>query len=116
MAKPTRVALLDGGEMYTKEYLMYWNFPSEARATLPSYSVLIDHQDGLFLFDTGFDLQVYKESFGAHMASASQTPEQTLPAQLQLLGLRPDAPSRRAGWVGDRLARRALTAAARRRI
>jgi 4-pyridoxolactonase len=90
MAKPTRVALLDGGEMYTKEYLMYWNFPSEARATLPSYSVLIDHQDGLFLFDTGFDLQVYKESFGAHMASASQTPGQTLPAQLQLLGLRPE--------------------------
>jgi glyoxylase-like metal-dependent hydrolase (beta-lactamase superfamily II) len=89
MAKPTRVALLDGGEMYTKEYLMYWNVPSEAKAVLPSYGVLIDHRDGLFLFDTGFDLQVYKESFGAEMAFAAQTPSQTLPAQLALLGLEP---------------------------
>lgn len=47
-------------------------------------------RDGLFLFDTGFDLQVYKESFGAELTFASQAANQTLPAQLALLGLRPD--------------------------
>ena len=90
MAKKTRVALLDGGEMYAKEYLMYWNVPSDATATLPAYGVLIDHQDGLFLFDTGFDIQHFKDHFGADMAIAKQSPEQTIPAQLGLLGLKPD--------------------------
>ena len=90
MAKPTRIALLDGGEIYAKEYQMFWNFPSESPATLPCYGVLIDHQDGLFLFDTGFDLQLFKEAFGADVAFASQTPDQTVPGQLALLGLRPD--------------------------
>ena len=90
MAKPTRVALLDGGEMYAKEYQIFWNVPSEAMATLPAYGVLIDHQDGLFLFDTGFDLDCYKAAFGADLTFAAQTPDQTVPAQLALLGLRPD--------------------------
>jgi 4-pyridoxolactonase len=90
MAKPTRVALLDGGEIYAKEYQIFWGLASEAKATLPCYGVLIDHHDGLFLFDTGFDLQYFKEAFGKGVAFAAQTPEQTVPAQLALLGLRPD--------------------------
>lgn len=90
MAKPTRVALLDFGEMYAKEYQMFWNVPSEVMATMPSYGALIDHQDGLFLFDTGFDLQHYSDAFGKEVAFASQVAGQTLPAQLALLGLRPE--------------------------
>ena len=52
MAKPTRVTLLDGGAMFAKKYQLFWSIPSEAPITIPSYGVLIDHQDGLFLFDT----------------------------------------------------------------
>jgi 4-pyridoxolactonase len=90
MAKPTRVALLDGGELYAKEYQMFWGVASEAPAVLPCYGVLIDHQDGLFLFDTGFDLQHFMDAFGTKGAHASQTSDQTVPGQLSLLGLRPD--------------------------
>ncbi len=49
--------------------------------------MLIDHEDGLFIYDTGFDL--------AHMQTyipgdqPLQTPEQTLPAQLAKCGLKP---------------------------
>ena len=90
MAKPTRVALLDIGEMYAKEYQLFWNVPSETLASLPSYGVLIDHQDGLFLYDTGLDLALYEETFGKEVTFATQRPEQTLHAQLALLGLRPE--------------------------
>ena len=39
MAKRTRVALLDGGEMYSKEYLVFWNVPSEA-SIMPGHIAL----------------------------------------------------------------------------
>jgi 4-pyridoxolactonase len=90
MAKPTRVALLDGGAMFAKEYQLFWNVPSEAPIALPSYAVLIEHQDGLFLFDTGFDLHHFDGLVGRGSAAATQTLEQTLPAQLELLGLTPE--------------------------
>jgi 4-pyridoxolactonase len=83
--KNTRIAILDGGEMFAKEYQIYWNYPSETVVSLPSYSVLIDHADGLFLFDTGFDLSFFQANIGA--SGAHQTPLQTIPAQLDLLGL-----------------------------
>ena len=90
MAKPTRVAILDGGAMFAKEYQMFWNVPSEVAIAIPSYSVLIDHQDGLILFDTGFDLHHFNDVIAPGTAAATQTLEQTLPAQLKLLGLTPD--------------------------
>ena len=90
MAKPTRVALLDGGSMFAKEYQLFWNLASERPVAIPTFSVLIDHQDGLFLFDTGFDLHHFEGLAGKGTAAATQTLEQTLPAQLKLLGLSPD--------------------------
>jgi glyoxylase-like metal-dependent hydrolase (beta-lactamase superfamily II) len=89
MAKPTRVALLDGGAMFAKEYQMFWNVPSEVTISIPCYSVLIDHQDGLFLFDTGFDIDHFDRFIGPGTAAASQTSDQTIPAQLKLLGYEP---------------------------
>lgn len=86
--KETRVALLDGGEMFAKEYQVYWNYPSEARISLPSFSVLIDHADGLYLFDSGFDLGFFQDKVSA--ADANQTSRQTVPGQLNLLGLHED--------------------------
>jgi 4-pyridoxolactonase len=54
----------------------------------PVYSVLIEHPDGLFLFDTGFDLDLVNEKLPFELPE--QTPQQTLPGQLELAGFTPD--------------------------
>jgi 4-pyridoxolactonase len=84
--KKTRVALLDGGEMSAKEYQVYWNLPSEAVVSMPTFGVLIDHADGLFIFDTGFDLHHAETIMG--IPGVKQSPSQTIPGQLGMLGLR----------------------------
>jgi 4-pyridoxolactonase len=86
LMKKTRVALLDGGEMSAKEYQLYWNYPSEVEVTVPTHSVLIDHADGLFLFDTGFELDHAQNAMG--ISGVKQSDEQTIPKQLGLLGVR----------------------------
>lgn len=85
--KNTKVALLDGGLMHAKEYQVYWNLPSEKLVSMPTFGVLIDHADGKFLFDTGFDLHHFETAISPH--GAVQSIQQTIPAQLDLLGLRP---------------------------
>jgi 4-pyridoxolactonase len=91
MPKKTRVALLDGGATFTKEYRVFWNLASEARIRMPSYSVLIEHAEGLFLFDSGFDLTHFETAIApGSRGAALQTARQTLPGQLELLGLAPD--------------------------
>ena len=85
--KNTKVAILDGGEMSAKEYQVYWNYPSEKLIAMPAYGVLIDHADGRFLFDTGFDLHHFQKAIAP--TGAVQSLQQTIPAQLKLLGLRP---------------------------
>ncbi|MDB5985177.1 MAG: N-acyl homoserine lactonase family protein [Nevskia sp.] len=84
--KNTQVALLDGGEMSAKEYQVYWNYPSEKLISMPTYGVLIDHADGRFMFDTGFDLAHFNKAIAPKGALQSQ--RQTIPGQLDLLGLR----------------------------
>lgn len=84
--KDTRVAILDGGVMYAREYQVYWNYPSEKLIGMPTFSVLIDHADGHFLFDTGFDLHHFQKAISP--TGAVQSELQTIPAQLHLLGLR----------------------------
>jgi 4-pyridoxolactonase len=86
LVKKTRVALLDGGQLLAKEYQLLWNYPSEKAVSVPTHSVLIDHAEGLFLFDTGFEAQEASKLVGAD--NVRQTSEQTIPAQLALLGLR----------------------------
>jgi 4-pyridoxolactonase len=88
MGKKTKVAILDGGEMWAKEYMVFWNLPSEKPIRLPSYSVLIDHEDGLYLFDSGFDLVHFNQEIAP--SGATQTTEQSLAGQLSLLNLKPN--------------------------
>jgi 4-pyridoxolactonase len=85
--KPTRVALLDGGSLAIDGYKVYWNRGPSGDIRFPVYSVLIDHEDGLFIYDTGFDL-LHMQAFVSG-DQPWQTPEQTLPEQLAKLGLRP---------------------------
>ena len=91
MAKPTRVALLDGGAMFAKEYQLFWNVPSEAPIAIPSYAVLIDHQDGLFLFDTGFRSASFRGPRRAgHGGGHADAASRRCRGSSKLLGLTPD--------------------------
>ncbi|WP_070154051.1 4-pyridoxolactonase [Sphingobium phenoxybenzoativorans] len=83
----TKVYILDGGRLAMKEYHMYWNAGGEAMVTLPCYSVLIEHDDGRFLFDTGFDLHHFDQFVMPGIAQ--QSLDQTIPGQLANLGLSP---------------------------
>jgi len=85
--KPTRVSLLDGGSLAIDGYKVYWNRGPGGDIRFPVYSVLINHEDGLFIYDTGFDL-LHMQTF-IPGDQPLQTPDQTLPAQLAKLGLKP---------------------------
>jgi 4-pyridoxolactonase len=85
--KPTRVCLLDGGSLAIDGYKVYWNRGPSGDIRFPVYSVLIDHEDGLFIYDTGFDLPHMQAYISGDQPL--QTPEQTLPAQLAKCGLEP---------------------------
>jgi 4-pyridoxolactonase len=84
---PTKVAILDGGALGAREHMVYWQSASDAPISLPVYSVLVMHADGNFLFDTGFDLDKFRSNISPQGAAQELT--QTLPHQLNLLGLAP---------------------------
>ena len=50
-----KVWLLDNGSIVIEHTQLLWNVPGP-QARIPVYSVLVEHEDGLFLFDTGIDL------------------------------------------------------------
>jgi len=54
----------------------------------PVYGVLVDHEEGRFVFDTGFDIEHIRNTVG--WTDPEQTAEQTIPAQLHLAGFRPE--------------------------
>jgi 4-pyridoxolactonase len=86
--KPTHVFILDGGSLAIDGYKVYWNRGPSGDIRFPVFSVLIDHEEGLFVYDTGFDLlhmQTYVPG-----DQPLQTPEQTLPAQIAKTGFRPE--------------------------
>ncbi len=87
--KPTRVSLLDGGSLAIDGYKVYWNRGPSGDIRFPVYSVLVDHEDGLFVYDTGFDLLHMQTYIPGDQPL--QTPDQTLPAQLAKLGIKPSA-------------------------
>jgi len=78
-----RVWLLDTGSIVIEHTQLMWNVPG-AQVRIPSYGVLIEHDDGLFLFDTGFDLEHTNAVLPFELPE--QTAEQTIPAQLATCG------------------------------
>ncbi|HEY4277332.1 MAG TPA: N-acyl homoserine lactonase family protein [Conexibacter sp.] len=84
MAKATRVSLLDSGSLVIDQSHITWNVGCGTPVRFPVYSVLIEHPDGLFLFDTGFDRDLVMERLPFELPE--QTEEQTLPAQLARAG------------------------------
>lgn len=87
MAQNVRVFLLDGGTLVIDGYHLYWNAGPGGPVRFPCYSVLIDHPEGKFLFDTGYDLEHVKKVLPFELPE--QAPEQTIPGQLRLLGIDP---------------------------
>ena len=88
MAKATRVRLLDSGSLVIDQSHITWNVGCGTPVRFPVYSVLIEHPDGLFMFDSGYDLDLVNAMLPFELPQ--QTEEQTVPAQLARCGYKPD--------------------------
>lgn len=84
MAKATKVRLLDSGSCVIDQSHITWNVGCGTPVRFPVYSVLIEHPEGLFLFDTGFDRELVQEKLAFELPE--QTDRQTIPSQLELCG------------------------------
>jgi 4-pyridoxolactonase len=78
-----KVWLLDGGSIVIEHTQLMWNVPGP-QCRIPVYSVLIEHDEGLFLIDSGIDLDHMNRVLPFELPE--QTEEQTIPAQLALAG------------------------------
>jgi 4-pyridoxolactonase len=78
-----RVWLLDNGSIVIEHTQLMWNVPGP-QVRIPVYSVLVEHDDGLFLFDTGIDLVHMNRVLPFELPE--QTEEQTIPVQLEACG------------------------------
>jgi 4-pyridoxolactonase len=78
-----KVWLLDGGSIVIEHTQLLWNVPGP-QARIPVYSILVEHDDGLYLFDSGIDLDHMNRVLPFELPE--QTEEQTIPAQLAACG------------------------------
>jgi 4-pyridoxolactonase len=85
--KETKVYLLDGGSMALDRSYLFLNAGLTGEERFPVYGVLVDHPEGKFLFDTGFDLEHTCST--VPFTKPMQTERQTIPGQLDLLSMRP---------------------------
>jgi len=87
MAKSTQMRLLDSGTLVIDQSHITWNVGCGTPVRFPVYSVLIEHPEGLFLFDTGYDVDLVNAVLPFELPE--QTPEQTIPAQLAKCDFKP---------------------------
>jgi 4-pyridoxolactonase len=82
-----RVWLLDTGTLRMDRSQVMWNAPGGELLEIPTGGVLIEHDAGLILADTGMDVAHARK----HLAfmQPEQTSGQTISAQLELCGFRP---------------------------
>ena len=81
-----KVRLLDGGSIVIEHTQLLWNVPGP-QVRIPVYSVLVESDEGLFLFDTGIDLEHMERVLPFELAE--QTQEQTIAGQLAACGFAP---------------------------
>jgi 4-pyridoxolactonase len=82
----TKVYLLDLGSMVLDGFMMWWGHGPSGPFRFPVYGVLIEHREGNFIFDTGFD-KSFIDSLIPN--NAIQSERQSLAGQLDLVGIRP---------------------------
>ena len=88
MTGKTRVYLLDGGTLVIDGLSpLLERLGPGGPVRFPCYSVLVDHPDGKFLFDTGYDLAHVRKVLPFELPE--QTAAQTIPGQLRQLGIDP---------------------------
>jgi len=83
----TRVYLLDGGTLQIDGFHAFWNKGPGGPLRFPTYAVLIQHADGNYIFDTGYDHAHVERVLPFELPQ--QTPEQTIPGALSLIGMKP---------------------------
>jgi 4-pyridoxolactonase len=83
----TKVTLLDGGSLVLDGFHVYWNRGPAGEVRFPVYSILVEHAEGRFLIDTGFDADHVQRVLP--FEKPMQTPEQTIPGALARIGLTP---------------------------
>lgn len=82
-----RVFLLDSGTMMIDRSQLLWNVDCGVRLRFPIYSVLVEHEEGLFLFDTGYDLEHVRRVFPKEEPQQSEA--QGIVQQLAACGFAP---------------------------
>jgi 4-pyridoxolactonase len=80
--------LLDLGSLVIDRSDVLWHIDVGTPVRFPVYGVYIDHPEGKFLFDTGFDLDHVNKVLPFELPE--QSPQQTLPEQLKLCGTSPE--------------------------
>ena len=83
-----KVYLLASGTLVIDRSNVLWNIDPGNPVRFPVYSVLIDHPEGLFLFDSGYDLEHVQRVLP--FEEPIQQPHETIPAQLKLCGHTPE--------------------------
>ena len=83
----TKVYLLDGGSLVLDGFHVFWNKGPGGEIRFPVYSILIDHPEGKFLIDTGYDFDHVQKVLP--FEKPQQTEDQTIPGALKLLGMEP---------------------------
>ena len=73
----TKVYLLDGGTLVMDGLHAFWNAGPSGEIRFPVYSVLIDHRDGFYIYDTGYDLDHVQRVLP--FIKPMQTKAQTIP-------------------------------------
>ncbi len=84
-----KIYLLDLGSLVIDRSDVLWHIDVGTPVRFPVYGVYVDHPEGKFLFDTGYDLDHVNKVLPFELPE--QTPAQTLPAQLALCGTTPEA-------------------------
>jgi 4-pyridoxolactonase len=83
-----KIYLLDLGSLVIDRSDVLWHIDVGTPVRFPVYGVYIDHPEGKFVFDTGYDLEHVKAVLPFELPE--QSPQQTLPEQLRLCGTSPD--------------------------
>ena len=83
-----KIYLLDLGSLVIDRSDVLWHIDVGTPVRFPVYGVYIDHPEGKFIFDTGYDLDHVNAVLPFELPE--QTSQQTLPEQLKLCGTTPD--------------------------
>src|SRR5690349_11073893 len=84
----TKVYLLDGGTLVIDGFHAFWNRGPGGELRFPCYSVVVEHKDGRYMFDTGYDFDHVMRVLP--FEKPIQDKAQTIPGQLAALGLKTD--------------------------